>query len=379
MSYRSGVESLLTDMAEQLDMVVDPSLRMRLQSHYLTLLKAYHAGDRSRSHVQAVRSLASQVQNGATQYRLNPGLGIINEKFYAARDSAFRVISRLKALAGAQNDLAVRRRWLGEIADFEGQLSQLVTYSQMMVTTKHISRLDSLAATASNIVAVHLVPRLVRWSAELGRKVPNIEASGASAAASMAARPDLFTGTGLGEDAWDWFKRIGEGVFSAGKDAALAAAEKKYQEYAAMVSRVAATRKAQTEQEARLQSLQAGKTQPAQAVIDRVGENRRMLDSNIAAVKSLARNISSTLVVPWDDPERMAASQLGMTDEQGASILLYAGEIDAINNATAQLESTQAAVWQEIGSPSLTAMGGGKMLIAALAVAGGMYMLGRKK
>jgi hypothetical protein len=145
MAYRTGTPELLSRLAEHLSQVVDPALRMRLESQYLTLLGEYNNGARGKDIDGAVNDLWKQTVAGTTQYKLWPGIGTAHGQFYDNRDAAQAVLDRLGQLCGLQKDLEVRKVWLRKVSELQAILDALDNEAQFASTNVSLSRLDSLA------------------------------------------------------------------------------------------------------------------------------------------------------------------------------------------------------------------------------------------
>jgi hypothetical protein len=361
MAYRAGTEELLSRCAENLDRVVDPALRQRLMGQYLGYLQQWHGGVRGKQMDEAIRGLWNQVASGAVQYKLWPGLGTTHGQFYDTRDSALAVLDHLSQLVGRQKNLNIRRRWLAELADMRGQIAMLDREAKMASTNVNLSRLDTLASQASNITAQKLIPRMQEWATAVKAGMPMIDPGGESAAVSIAARPDLWAGTGLGEDqssSWDAFSKASEGEFSGQTAASLVDAQKKYAQFRTLISDTKALVAMQKTSEGL-----AAKAGSLQADID---ENRRQVNSLVAEVRSLASELAKTPAVDWQTPVD-DASGLGesLSANQGAAILLYAGEVDRIAALVKPLEQRITTILKSQGykSPAGAGMATGVALL----------------
>jgi hypothetical protein len=267
-------------------------------------------------------------------------------------------------LTGRQKDLTIRRRWLAELADFRAMVTMLDREAQMASTNVALSRLDNLAASAANLTAQKLIPRMHAWSQAVKAPVPVLDPGGESGSVSIAARPDLWHGAGLGEDSYDWFTEAGQGDFGGNTAEALVAARKKYAEFLGLIERLKKVQVLQKSAEAALGNF--AKALNFDRLQADVNENRRQLDSVVASVKGLASDLSRTPVTPWDAPGQDAAG-LGsgeLTPDQGAAMLLYAAELPGLTQGVTDVEKRIAAVNASMGVKSAVgpAMGAGAAL-----------------
>jgi len=322
MSTVANVQAWLSDIAEKMSGVVDPSFRAHLTSQYLTLLQQWHQIPENQkalltgTYADAVEELDRQVSAGMLQYKLEPGLGDLQDDVRQALEQALGSMTRLKVLLVRQNDLPTRRRWEDRLESIAGQLQRVddeLAYAPHSLA--HFSRLNQMANTVNNLVAVEMLPLEIEWSRTLNVRPPNFQQSGSarSGALNMRVNEQLWR-QGLGDEAMDVLNSYNQAVTDAWLTKSADVQKQAEIPWGIFKDTLARLRDLQRRLGLQNQWLSTkGAQQPARAEAWKATLNARItaFNSLAAEARSLADGMKQVSYNSFDEPEQVVQKMLG--------------------------------------------------------------------
>jgi len=330
------VATKLALIAEAMGSVVDARMRARLQADYLTLLQEYHARGRAATPAMAaqVNQLLQRVKTAQVNYKYDPGLGTIGDRFWAAWEKAQAAMDRLVNLVQQQTDPDTRTRQAQAVNDLDNKLERLRREMDYASANVHLSRLDALANEVNALLAIHILPRERQWSSALSRQFPkrsypvteNIPRGG-SGIETMYARPG----------AWQQVQSELAGWYEDYTASVTGSVQKSRQriknQSEALWSSWQHSVKALGTLKPRLEKLLRDPRKNAVAT-----ELKRRWDDGVAQARMIAAQLKQTS--NWDAPELYAQSQLGAdVKDQEAAILFFAADVGKLASSVAGMEA----------------------------------------
>jgi hypothetical protein len=346
-----SVEALLAESAEKMAGVVDAGFRAQLTGEYLALLKAWHSTPSREKAMRAAefggraKDLARKVSAGLVQYKLEPGLGDMQDKVRDSLSDARDSMMRLEKLAARQNVLATRQTWEFRLKRLAEILSRVRSEMQFASAQVNLSRLDALASTVNNLLAVEMLPLELEWSAALKVAPPKFMpgASADSGALSLLTSRGLWTRT-LGDAAEDDLAAYQQAVTDAWDTSVedvenrAGAAWGKFQD---IVKRLAALKVKHSEQAVVAGKLEAAGDEAAPALRGDLSKRELQLSGLITEVRNLAESMKKTSFDLFDEPGQLVRTQLGsdLGREKAAVALFYSPQIEDLLGKIPALES----------------------------------------
>jgi len=346
-----SVEAWLSDIAEKMASVVDPSFRAGLTAQYLTLLQQWHNVPANQKALltgdfaDAVQKLDEQVSAGLVQYKLEPGLGDLQSDVQQALEQAMGSMTRLKQLVNNQMSLPERRKWEDRLQSIAGQLQRVddeLSYAPHSMA--HMSRLNQMANTVNNLVAVEMLPLEIEWSRELGLTPPRFQTSGSarSGAINIQTNPDVWR-QGLGSlrlgsgqaddeqaiDALNVYNQAVTEAWQAGSDNVKRQAQVPFELFKTAATKLGALQGRIVKQVEWVTTV--GVNNPAKFEGWRATLNERINDYNSAAAEArgLADEMKQVSFNEFDEPEQVVQKMLGgdLPRNSTAVALLYDSQI----------------------------------------------------
>jgi hypothetical protein len=322
MSTVANVQAWLSDIAEKMSGVVDPVFRASLTGQYLTLLEQWHRIPENQkalltgTYADAVEELDRQVSAGMLQYKLEPGLGDLQDDVRQALEQALASMGRLKELLARQADLPTRRRWEDRLNAIAGQLQRVddeLAYAPHSLA--HFSRLNQMANTVNNLVAVEMLPLELEWSGVLRVRPPKFQQSelARSGALNMRVNERIWR-QGLGDQAMDVLTSYNQAVTDAWltKSADVQKqAEIPWGIFKASLARLRDLQKRLTGQAEWLTVKGGGQPGKAGAWKATLNERITAFNSLAAEARGLADQMKQLTYNRFDEPEQVVQKMLG--------------------------------------------------------------------
>lgn len=414
----------LATIGERMAQVVDPTARAQMTGEYLSLLNEYHAGQTGPDFERRVRLALSRAGFGQTSYKLTPALGTINDRFFRAYSDAAAALERLEALAARQSNLELRQKWEWFLRDIGQALTRLHDEAEIASANVHLSRMDALASSASNILAARLMPAEVEWRRRLQQPAVNYAPRGNSAAVSrqalaprwypapdarpatreqkqypysrerMRGQPGQGVKTGLA-GIFDSFQELVTGAVDVARGTAAASAGETRELFNDAVKRLAGVRDRLGAQETELTRLQAT-GEKAAGLAEAHAEHRRRCDSARAELNALAADLKSYSYDRLDSAQELVRGMLGQDPvacdsdtSADATWLLFRSQIVEARDTIVKLEkdavafeaqlsaAERAAGLSPLARPGAAALGGG--ILALAAAAGALFYFSRRR
>jgi hypothetical protein len=330
------VATKLALIAEAMGSVVDARMRARLQADYLTLLQLYHGGNRrdTPQMLTATQQLLQRVKTAQVNYKYDPGLGTIGDRFWAAWEKANAAMDRLVGLVQQQTDPDLRNSQAAEVNDLDNKLQRLRQEMDYASANVNLSRLDALANEVNALLAIHVLPRERGWSAALSRQHPKraypvteVEPQGRSGVLSMYGRPTAWQQVQSELAGWyDDYTNAVTGSVQQSRQRIQHQSEALWSSWQNSVRALGVLKK-------RLERLLQSAAKNAVAT-----ELKRRWDDGVAQARMIAAQLKATS--SWDDPERYAQAQLGAdVKDKEAAILFYAADVGKLSTTVARLEA----------------------------------------